>query len=253
MRICYLGPEDRQSILQGYAGPEAKIEARHPGSRAALESAYDEYAELPAQLAAIRCAEADGFNAVIIGCFGDPGIDAAREAVSIPVIGVGETALTIAAMLGTRFGVLTPLGRLLPATLRQIRSLGLSERLAHIEPVEIPIMVIRRNPARSLRLMLAGADVCRARGAESLALACSSMSCYAERIQHKLGIPVINGLRVAVRFAELLVASNLTFSKRSYPFPDSLREQARSLQGHLCKAKRPRQEQRARARSDRIR
>ena len=221
MKICYLGPVERQPILQEYASANVTVEARHPGVRSALESVYDEYAEIPAQLDEIRRAESDGCHAVIIGCFGDPGIEAAREIVTIPVVGLGETSLTIASMLGTRLGVVTPLQRLLPATLRQIRAAGLSSRLACIESAELSIRAIRDNPEEAFSYILAAAGRCYANGADSLALACGSMSFYAERLQAELGIPVVHGLRVAVRFAELLVSTGLTFSKRSYPRPAS--------------------------------
>lgn len=221
MRICYLGPVERQPILQTYASPGVTVEARHPGVRSVLESVYDEYAEIPAQLDEIRRAESDGCLAVIIGCFGDPGIDAAREIATIPVVGLGETSLTVASMLGTRLGVITPLQRLLPATLRQIRSTGLSSRLVCLESAELSIRAIRANPEEAFSRIFAAARKCYANGADSLALACGSMSFYAERLQAELGIPVVHGLRVAVRFAELLVSCGLTFSKRSYPRPAS--------------------------------
>ena len=56
-----------------------------------------------------RCiaAERDGFDAVIIYCFSDLAIDAARENVSIPVIGPGEVTLSAAGMLSNRFTVVT--------------------------------------------------------------------------------------------------------------------------------------------------
>jgi allantoin racemase len=222
MRICYLGPAERQALLQKWASPGVTVEAWQRGDKSALESVYDEYMEVPAQLQAIAEAEASGFDAVIIGCFGDPGVEAAREIASIPIIGLGETSLTIASMLGTSFGVLTPLRRLLPSTVKQIRSLGLDRKLAHIEPVEISIQVIREDPEGTYRGMLAGARTCYDAGADSLALACGSMSVYAERLQSELEIPVINGLKVSLHFAELMVGSSLSFSKRAYPLPDGL-------------------------------
>jgi allantoin racemase len=222
MNICYLGPADREEMLQGWASPGVTVEARERGGRSALESLYDEYMEVPHYLEAVQEAEEDGFDAVIFGCFGDPGIAAARELASIPIVALGETCLTVAGMLGVRFGVLTPLENLLPSTLKQVRDLGLEHKLAHIEPVELPIMTIREDPEGTLKAMLAGARACRDRGADTLALACGSMSMYAQDLQAELGIPVLNGLRVGVRFAEFLVGSNLTFSELAYPYPTSL-------------------------------
>ena len=47
-------------------------------------------------------AEKRGFSAMIIGCYSDPGLDALREMLTIPVIGPGAASLHLAAQLGTR-------------------------------------------------------------------------------------------------------------------------------------------------------
>ena len=57
-----------------------------------------------------RCvlAERDGFDAVIIHCFIDPGLRAARERVRIPIVGPGEVTLKAAASLNGKIGMVTP-------------------------------------------------------------------------------------------------------------------------------------------------
>ena len=57
-----------------------------------------------------RCAlaERDGFDAVIIHCFIDPGLRAARERVRIPVVGPGEVTLRAGASLNRKIGMVTP-------------------------------------------------------------------------------------------------------------------------------------------------
>ena len=52
-----------------------------------VESYFDEAMAVPGVVAQVRQAEGEGIDAVIINCMGDPGLDAAREVVSIPVIG----------------------------------------------------------------------------------------------------------------------------------------------------------------------
>lgn len=52
-------------------------------------------------------AEKEGYDAIVIYCFSDVGIDAIRENVRIPVIGPGETSLAAASMICNRFTVLT--------------------------------------------------------------------------------------------------------------------------------------------------
>ena len=51
----------------------------------------------------------EGYNVAIISCFSDPGLEACREKVNIPVIGSGENAMLLSAQLGNKFSILSPL------------------------------------------------------------------------------------------------------------------------------------------------
>src|SRR6476619_4084313 len=77
-------------------------------------------------------------DAYLIACFGDPGLDAARELTSAPVVGIGEAAYTAATLVGKRFGVITTLPRSIPALEEGIDALGLRSRCAGIVPLNIP-------------------------------------------------------------------------------------------------------------------
>jgi Asp/Glu/hydantoin racemase len=57
-----------------------------------------------------RCAlaERDGFDAVIIHCFVDPGLREARQRVRIPILGPGEVTLRAGATLNRKIGIITP-------------------------------------------------------------------------------------------------------------------------------------------------
>lgn len=77
-----------------------------PKGAVSIEDSYDEVLNSPYILAKIRAAEAEHFSAVIIDCFGDPALDAARELVRIPVIGVAQSAAHLAAQLAPRFSII---------------------------------------------------------------------------------------------------------------------------------------------------
>ena len=82
----------RRDVLQRHAGTDTEVEvhgiAHGPGS---IESAYDAALVVPELLRAAPAAERDGFDAMIVGCFSDPGLDALRETVDMPVIGPGAS------------------------------------------------------------------------------------------------------------------------------------------------------------------
>ena len=64
-------------------------------------------------------AEKEGYDAIVIYCFSDVGIDAIRENVRIPVIGPGEVSLAAAHMLCNRITVLTSESINIPRTYRR--------------------------------------------------------------------------------------------------------------------------------------
>jgi hypothetical protein len=72
-----------------------------------IESDFDDVLASPYIVGRAIEAEQEGCDAVVIDCFGDPALHAAREAVRIPVIGAGEAAMRLAATVGHQFGVVT--------------------------------------------------------------------------------------------------------------------------------------------------
>ena len=48
------------------------------------------------------------FDAVVVACFGDPGVDALRMLVQVPVIGIGAASFLQAAWIAPRFAIVTP-------------------------------------------------------------------------------------------------------------------------------------------------
>ena len=53
-------------------------------------------------------AERDGFDGVVIACYHDPSLLAARQAVDIPVVGFGESSMLLALTMGRKFGLFCP-------------------------------------------------------------------------------------------------------------------------------------------------
>lgn len=146
----------------------------------------------------------NGYAAVIIGCFSDPGIDALRELTSAAVIGPGEAALLAAAQFGERFSVLS--SEPSPKGLRRrIRSMGLSDHFASERMVGASVAELRRSPQQAREDILDSARACLSDGADVLVLGCLSM-CFVdglvESLQTALGVPVINPVIAGIKSAE---------------------------------------------------
>jgi allantoin racemase len=78
-------------------------------------------------------AEQTGFDAVAIGNMLDPGLREARSMVDIPVVGLGETSMLTACMMGSRFGLVS-VNRYMGGRFDEnVSRYGLRERMAALE------------------------------------------------------------------------------------------------------------------------
>ncbi|MBW1839724.1 MAG: hypothetical protein JRI49_07285 [Deltaproteobacteria bacterium] len=80
-------------------------------------------------------AEREGYDAVVICCAADPGLQEARSVVNIPVIGVAESSYCIASMLGQRAAVVTVFNELIPSLERTLRIYGFESRMIRNRPI----------------------------------------------------------------------------------------------------------------------
>jgi Asp/Glu/hydantoin racemase len=84
-------------------------------------------------------AQREGFDAVAIGCFFDPGLRAARSLVDIPVVGLGETCALVACSLARKFGLVTLCEEQSAGYSDLMQAYGLERRYAGAISVDPPI------------------------------------------------------------------------------------------------------------------
>ena len=223
MRLCYIGPPGRQEALQQFLSPGATLETRDVEGPKSIESMWEEYLHVPPLMEMAVQLEREGFDAIVPGCFGDPGLDGVRELVSIPVVGPGASSMLLAAGLGHKFGIIT----ILPSVIRPLENLalltGVSAKLAVVRDIGVPVLELNADRERTFeRLIDVARDTIERDRADVLVLGCGTLSFHSEELQKAVGVPVVNPLRTALRTAELLVSSGLSHSKRSYPLPPKL-------------------------------
>lgn len=77
-------------------------------------------------------AQRGGFDAFAMSCFGDPGLDACRSVVEIPVVSSFQTSLLVASLVGKAFGLLTVDEPAARRARDRIRSYGYSDSVATV-------------------------------------------------------------------------------------------------------------------------
>ena len=220
----------RQDLLCGWAFSGTDVTVTDvPEGPLSIESSYEELLAVPATLKGVQAAERDGFDAVIIGCFGDPGLEAARELTHMPVIGPGEASLLLAASLGHRFSVITILDNVVAAQELQAYKAGVRDKLASVRSTDIPVLSLMKNRDVTLcRVIEIGRQALEEDRADALVLGCMTLSFLgvAEAVSEVLGVPVVNAGRCALKAAESFVSQGLSHSKKAFPTPPKFAKEA---------------------------
>jgi allantoin racemase len=223
MKILVINPNTSESMtkhlereLAPVKGPDTEIVCVNPEhGPVSIESAYDEALAIPPTLELIRQAERDGYDAVVIACFSDPGLHAARELVSIPVVGIQEATMHVAAQLGFRFTITTTFPKRVPAKIEAVRIAGLESRLASVRPLNMTVLEMDREPeCTKARLIEVAQAAANEDGAEVVILGCAGLAGYAADVERETGMKVLDPSPIALKTAEMLVSLGLRHSKR---------------------------------------
>ena len=196
------------------AAPETAIEAVTGAFGASIVSTEAE--NLIAAYAGLDLLAAHyvGFDAAVLAISFDTGAFAARAVLPIPVVGITESALHMACLLGRRIGLVTFGAQSLPLYQDLIDHIGLATRIGAIETIEPSSSssylkhagMDGEVEAAALRLAARGVDVVVACGAATAGVAA--------RLKHRLPLPILDGVAAAVAQAQSLVALAPKLSRR---------------------------------------
>ncbi|PDT44161.1 aspartate/glutamate racemase family protein [Sinorhizobium fredii] len=220
MRILVINPNTTASMTdkigkaaQIAASATTEIVAVNPqDGPPSIEGYYDEVFVVPGIIA--EMAKADAADAYVIACFDDTGLDAARCATEMPVIGIGEAAFHLATLIAGKFSVVTTLARSIPAIEHNLAKYGLASRCAKVRASDVAVLDLEL-PGSDARSRVS-AEIARAIAedkAEAVVLGCAGMADLAHAFSLEHGVPVLDGVACAVGLAETLSALGLRTSK----------------------------------------
>jgi allantoin racemase len=243
MRILFLSqspatPDDVhrkpqvEALLQSYASPGTQVEIGYPddypgarvfvelGNQSALNGLHHALETAPMVRKTVW-AEANGYDAVIQSNTFDPGVEAARLAVRIPVIGLLRATLHAAATLSDRIGITVPLAPHVPHTWRLLRTYNMDHVVADILPLGIygSDLDTRRDEIRAREVELLRTLVGRSR-AECIIPLGGALFPYVvdpADLEREVDVPVMNTKAIGIRFAETCVALGMRQSWHTYP------------------------------------
>ena len=152
----------------------------------------------------------------MIGCFGDPGLDAAREVAAGPVVGIAEAGMHLATMLGRSFSIVTTLARTIGQAEQLVHRYGFVDQCRSIYACEVPVLELD-DPASEARKLVV--DYCRRAvehdEADSIVLGCAGMADFCHDVSEQVGVPVVDGVTAGVVLIESMIKLGLQTSTRS--------------------------------------
>ena len=223
MRIKIINPnttaamtESVRKAAERYKRADTEIIAVNPACGPdSIECFVDEYLAVPGVLKEIidgdKKEKADAF---IIACFGDPGLQAAREITDKPVIGIAEAAILTAEILAPTFSILSVLDRSVKITEDLVFQYGAERRCKSVRSTGLSVLSFEEDQEAGLAALKREAELAvREDGAECILLGCAGFVDFVEQLQKDLGVPVLDGVVPALKLAEGLVEAGYKTSK----------------------------------------
>jgi Asp/Glu/hydantoin racemase len=153
----------------------------------------------------------EGYEAIALNCFYDPCLDVAREIMEIPVVGPAQASMSMASLMGAKFGIVTFHPKALPDYENMIKSYGFEKKaLAHpVRSLEQDLneqMQGVTNPRATIEDFKETAKKLIKDGAEVIIPGCLMLSPILVKsgVKEVEGVPVLDVVSVVIKFAEFM-------------------------------------------------
>jgi allantoin racemase len=201
----------REKILNRIAAEGTTVEMKgvEDGPQA-IENAIDEYQAMP-NIMKFILRHQDEYDALIIGCAGDAGLEGAREQARIPIVGPGESSLLLGTLGDKRFSMVTTSLERAAVKRRLVREAGLDpNRLVSSHSLDIPVLEMGKDVKKTQRNLIRAMKEAKSKGADVMILGCLSPAfmepALLKEAEKEAGLPLVNPIVTAVKMAEALVA-----------------------------------------------
>lgn len=153
-----------------------------------------------AEHACIEAVEAhvEGCDAVVVGVSLDTGLWALREALNVPVVGLLESSLLTACMVGGRYGLVVMGPKTVPLYRELVERHGQSARLIGIQAIAAGAPAVQAAPEQFESSLVEAANRLVADGAECVILVGAVVSGLHRRLQGRVSVPLLDGMACAV-------------------------------------------------------
>jgi allantoin racemase len=212
MRLLYINPNSTAAMTDGIievaraTQPDLEITGwTNANGPPAIQGPEDGEAAIAGLLGLLPAARTAQMDAIIIACFDDTGLAQMRGAAHCPVIGIGQAAYHMAALLGHRFSVVTTLDISVPVIAENLRGYGFDGHCSRIRASGLGVLEVEAaGPAAMQRLSDELMEAEKTDGVTAAILGCAGMAPVRARLQARSGLHLIDGVASAAGFAVAL-------------------------------------------------
>lgn len=131
------------------------------------------------------------FDALVVACFGDPGVDALRTLLQVPVIGIGAASFMQAACLSQQFAVVTPVAGVPARYTAFAAAMGLSRQFVGAYQTPLSVADFESEDPSVLETLVFYAEQAVKDGAECLLFGCAGIADQIHSIESRVGVTCI--------------------------------------------------------------
>ncbi|MGD1884536.1 MAG: aspartate/glutamate racemase family protein [Paracoccaceae bacterium] len=210
--IVLINPNSTETMTQSMlatarqTAPQAQFEGwtSYDGPPA-IQGRADNARALPPLLKRVQ--DAKDAQAIIIACFDDTGLAEARRMAPCPVVGIGQAAYHLAALVSDRFSVVTTLEASRSILEENITRYGLGHHLARVRASGVPVLDLEDDPEAAARAVIDEIRTAeREDDVDTVVLGCGGMNKIAHQARGQTRIRLIDGVSAAAHVASGLVA-----------------------------------------------
>ena len=190
-----------------------------------VENEYDEALAAPGVVELCIKAEREGYDAIFVNCFSEPGVKAARECVKIPVFGGFEPVAHLALGLADKISIVTVVPNVVPLMEGNLAKAHLEGRFVSIRNINIPVKDLEDHEKVCQAILAESVRAIEQDGAQAIVLGCTGFVDVAERVRddlkqlHQYDVPVLEAGQSAVMVCELCAKMGLYPSRLTYMTP----------------------------------
>jgi allantoin racemase len=178
-------------VAQAAAGSSADVVTiRSRNGPYTIEGALDA-ALATAGMLEVVAARQDPFDAVVVACFSDPGVEALRMLVRVPVIGIGAASFTQAACLSQRFAIVTPAAGPLTRYAAVAAAMGLSQQFVGAYQTPLSVADFESDEPAVLESLVWHAEQAVKDGADCLLFGCAGIADQVHDIEARVGVTCV--------------------------------------------------------------